>query len=715
MAEKSAPASRFMDHLGGEAFTAAMTAATLSAAAPFLAAKEGIPAATYIAREGAPLMERATMAAKGVGQAAKSAAADVAGLTVQHPTAMLAGDIGSQEGARLGGPIGEKVGVGSTVGAMLGATIGGGAGAILGGGTVKNLIKKSPDASGAIQPGADLEASSGITSYAKSVADQHIAQMDNQIKSTIQQVRVGNVAQPLERAAQLSSTVTKMRSQASATADQLWARVPMTTRVPMDAQKRLQTTAETVRRSISRFATKSQQEIAATVDKVSAMGPQSVPKAGVPTYGQGPLQMTQTFPNVTVKDLTEVRSEIQRDMRTVLSSGGSVKDPLYRNLVRLSAAVDGAINKTLPNNQALSDARKFSAWLHNRFDRGPLARIVTRNDAAKANFDPGTMQNVLNNTKFGPALADVGTRMNTPEVETRASQWVNNMFREKAAALDATGAGKGAKFLGQEKLQRFMAAFPKLAGRMNDVKNTLTDQMTARQTYLDSAFNRFAMEPNAQQAINHFFTGKDPAGFAKHIVDQFSQDTSGEAINQLRAGVLHEFVARSKLNPNIMEKMLQQQNTRNMLSTVLSSGQMSRMSKIIRTAIEIQDVSKQPLARRVAEKGLFITSRVVGAQIGRTISRLAGGGTIQVPQIFSNASKNLAMSWYKGMPTEELFVRAMIDPKWEKVLLSKAPETFNDLRMSVDSMKALLAGSSAAMYELQNPSSPQLSVTTGAQ
>ena len=86
---------------------------------------------------------------------------------------------------------------------------------------------------------------------------------------------------------------------------------------------------------------------------------------------------------------------------------------------------------------------------------------------------------------------------------------------------------------------------------------------------------------------------------------------------------------------------------RTALRSVLSSEEITRMETIGR------ELSKLELAQKgtglvtvemddIASNSLRLISRVGGAAFGRWVSKLTGGGTVQIPGIFSERFKNFA-------------------------------------------------------------------------
>src|SRR5690606_11706800 len=85
----------------------------------------------------------------------------------------------------------------------------------------------------------------------------------------------------------------------------------------------------------------------------------------------------------------------------------------------------------------------------------------------------------------------------------------------------------------------------------------------------------------------------------------------------------------------------------------------------------------------------ILISRVLAAQGGRAVARFTGGGTVQTPGIFAAAAARAAERATRTMQPGSLFVQAIMDPKWERVLMSREPRTTAEMRKFTKSMQRL--------------------------
>jgi hypothetical protein len=118
------------------------------------------------------------------------------------------------------------------------------------------------------------------------------------------------------------------------------------------------------------------------------------------------------------------------------------------------------------------------------------------------------------------------------------------------------------------------------------------------------------------------------------------------------------------------------------LNVIFDRAQRTRLDRIIEIGVRVENGDEKML-RRFARKGLNIIARVFGAQLGRTIARFGGGGTVQTPGIIAGVTKDWLVDALRGISVPELMARAVLDPKWEKVLLSRVPENPREIRRMI--------------------------------
>ena len=319
-----------------------------------------------------------------------------------------------------------------------------------------------------------------------------------------------------------------------------------------------------------------------------------------------------------------------------------------------------------------------------------------KNRDQEARFDARTVRDTLYRTDFGSDLQDVSQRLPRPTVVQDADMWIRNEFRE---LVEHESPERAAKYMQSERVRNFLKAFPEQAGKFYDAAQAILKLEADRKAFESSAFARFATE-DPETAIGKLFTMGNKVASARELVQKFQQDPTGEALEMLRAGVMRSFLDRTKFNPDTMNVVLSQRDVREMMQEIFSPPQMGRLDKIIRSARQLSDPAMMSRTKRTINAASTIFGRVIGAQLGRSVARRLGGGTVQTPAIFARALGTSVDNWVKGMPIQELIARAVIDPKFEKILWSKTPETIQEAEKFLLNLKSVVAATGVAGNEL---------------
>ena len=376
---------------------------------------------------------------------------------------------------------------------------------------------------------------------------------------------------------------------------------------------------------------------------------------------------------------------------------------LIRGYHMLESIGHDAIERALPGDVSIQQARRISTIYNDLFSRGGIADVMARRSRGDMSVPPGeTVETLMK--KFGGVqeLLDVRNKLayvrapggrsfalgkqeraDVQAMVKEAEDSVRSMFREFADADPVKGAKWFAK---HEKDIRPMA---KVHAELNDATNQINAVIEQEKIFKTSALARFA-QADADKAINTIWLHKDPVGQSKELMKTFKGDA--DALEGLQQGLLNKFFSLTKGNPMKALEVLKTPRYQDMLSTVLDPDQMARLTKITDITSRIAR-GDEKLLRHAMLPTASIAARIMGAQAGRQISHIMGGGTLQAASIMSETFKRGAEKALRTMAPQQMLINAIVDPKWERLLYSRSPVTTKDARKLIRTMRRVVGAS----------------------
>lgn len=597
------------------------------------------------------------------------------------PVTSALGEVGATAGADLGsryGPFGEIAGalIGSGAAATpavlrgAGRAVGGSIGAAMGLPTVAFDAMTGGGVTGALtttgaqmgRRGAEAVLRQGIMkeadpllskvptldtmTFAKEAIEGDITKADNTIRKAVNDFRTA--ADPAEASVKLRRSLVKAFRQGRKTEQGLWGKVNMRQQ------------AQAVR--LKDYATKIVRDTAVTA-------PENVPMDMI-------RRIWDLRDTTTLKELQGLRTVIGAQLREPQTN-----DALVRNLNLLDDAVLNVMVKANPTDKSLIEAREYSRWLHDHFSRGPVGAYIGRGMSDKVAMARGPeelAQALLPKELAGRQIAGIAENLDMPSLVQESSKLVRNTAQMLAQEL---GPEKGAKFLAQHGVQRFMKEFPKEYSEVKLMGAQLTDAIAQRKVIEKSAFKRFA-EMDPQAAIRDLVYGPKKVARAKEIVARVRDDK--DALEGLRNGVMGELLGASRGSFDTLKNMINSRDVKPMLYEVLGSKAFIRFNRAVTAGAEYSTTREG--RKRSLLRNLY--ARFAGAGVARA----AGAKTIQQTGAAAQFSERAISGLIDELPAEELFLRAMTDPKVERYLLAKSPTTLRELTQAKDLTRSVLAG-----------------------
>lgn len=466
-----------------------------------------------------------------------------------------------------------------------------------------------------------------------------------------------------------------------------WKRTPLKTRVPMGE---LAGDVSKMRREFNSLTGTPSAAPNEMMDKIADL---ALPKRD-PATGQ-----LQPVPLPTVQRMRDLQGEIRRarlNEEGKAYSGLPVNDALVRNYNRLASMIDDAVMRAIPGDTSVQQARAASIIYHDIFSRGNLADILARRARGDNKFRPDeTVQELMDRYdglsdllkvhakvramgRRQPTLANANPSMLTQkdtqtfyDLKEAAEQSIRGLFQKAAQDMEPATAQKFIK-ANQEQI----APLAKVSAELQKVSETLTTIVEDRKILEKSALARFVkMDP--QKAIQRVWNDPNPSVVSKDLIKTFQGDE--EALEGYRAGLMDELFSRTKMDPNRMLEHLDTPKLRRLFEATFSEEQMTRLSRMVTLTAKLQNGNKDDLKAHFLPTARII-ARILGAQVGRVIGRLTGGGTIQTPGIISQYAQSGVVKALKGFDPKWLLSKAVLDPKWEQLLYSRMPWNTKDLQ-----------------------------------
>lgn len=690
------PVNQLMEDIGHETFQQSLITAAMLAGAGPMAAIEGPGVMAAIARQIGQFTKAnpgATLTSNiGAGAGAQVAGGEN-GMFPGNPLAEIAGSVlGAGAGATQTAPaIGKLLGggIGATlggIGSMLtlgpfGAVPGTGAGGVTGWKWGSHLAEKVLRSGIPLEKAALLgrELPQEATEYARQAVMADRTRIEEDMAMVYRNL-AGDTADPQQQAEGLRATVRGAYKTAQARASDLWSRVDMNQKVGVSNAR--QTAAMMVQNNPRTAPELLPHDI---LTKIGMLGRpvQTATKTPLPKYGTTSPSKSKTAKAapVTLKDLRGIQELIGAKLREE-----NLPDSMTRNLTLLNKAIDQDIAMSNPDDKALAVAREYTTWLHDHLSRGPLGKFIGREANAYQLSQSGDLEaalGLIRQSEAGTAIAETAARLNMPELEQQAAQFMKSHLAEEWSRTNSPE--QVSKLMAAPGTQRFMQAFPKQAASFNADASLLSASVADAHALENSAFKAYA-GTDPQTAIRGLFGG----GQKVQKVQEIKAGLMGnaDAMRGFKNGTLVEFYNAARGSPRHMADMLAAKDTRGMLAEVLGPEDMTRLERMVRAGEALEKQGKLAGSRTM----LGMLSRYIFAGAARNL----GAKTIQQTGTAATIGQNLIETMTSVAPARDLFTKAIVDPKWERLLYSRVPATLREMQATQELVKGAIGTLRAA-------------------
>lgn len=555
----------------------------------------------------------------------------------------------------LPGPIGV---VGATTGAKVGRNV------------ANRMLTAGTTPKDALRPVTSDVAAARDFAQEAIAGDMELA--DQAVRQAIS--KVGGINDPMKKAEALRGSVRLAYARSQKEANRLWAKVDKTKLVPVN---RLRHYARTITDQFREFG--AENIPGDIIEKVNRLGPTEV-LGGRTVRGD----------HASIGNLLQIRESISTQLREP-----HLPDTLRRNLLNIDRAIVNTIRKTYPNDKSMETASQYSLWLHNRFSRGPLGEFTGRSSRNSGFMTEPERQalRLIESEQGAQQLADASQLV--PSIAGQARQMVQAEFQRMAADAQAipdpklrqVAIRKAHQWLGSPETRRFMRAYPQAKADLDAANMDLGAALDTQTRVNDSFLLKFS-EKGPQEAVDSLWTGTGKLDRAREITSALMGDDSGRALQGLRTGMIDRLVQQSGTNPTRMKAILGQKDLRQAFTEVLGMDKMKRLDKLIDAAEQVNKGVTKGIGTRINTR----LARIFGARG----ASLLGAKTIQGTAAGADISNFIFDAVASGPLPGKLFSMAVLDPKWERFLLSQIPANVNAIHKETDLVRALVIGLEAA-------------------
>lgn len=383
---------------------------------------------------------------------------------------------------------------------------------------------------------------------------------------------------------------------------------------------------------------------------------------------------------ISARELQGLRSNLLETARTARSRG-------KRNKARIASELAEAIlldmNTANIDVETFNAARAFSNRFNDIFFRtgAPIGRVLRLTPQGGETVSARvTMERLLRDPEGPQAIRTLAEQpeFGRRELIVKAEDALRADFGERATA------GRTPVKLSRQR--RALREFPEVARELVEANDLIRRTLTRRRELERGALARFT-EADPQVAISRLIASTDPAGNARRLVGTLQGDQT--ALQGLRTGIIEELWRSGGGDARGFARLLVQPKTERLIQTVLSPQELRRLNNITAAATDISTV-RQSIVRTILTSTGRIGFRIGGAQVGRQLAGVTGGGTVQTPGLVSRAASQTFDRLFIALPPEELLARAIVDSRWERTILSRAPKDLPEVRELLRRMRQFL-------------------------
>lgn len=299
--------------------------------------------------------------------------------------------------------------------------------------------------------------------------------------------------------------------------------------------------------------------------------------------------------------------------------------------------------------QVIATARAASAELNQTFRTGTVGRILQTSPGGVLRREPEVaLSRTSGLSGDSGAVSARQIERAAPDASAEVQDYLRGQFTEALVRPDGETLSVTAAQAWLRKNSELIDRYPSLKSEFQDAVSSTTRAAT----YADSVGRRLAalddprrsatqtfIQQAPDEAITNALKSSDPVKQMALLANAASKDTSGMALDGLRASVIDNIVSKSANMTGT--DLLAYVNKNDMaLKRVLTSDQMGRIRVIARELVAQQGAARgealAEMSTRKPSKAIAMMLRIQAASIGGKMAAARGaGGAIQIPGMFS--------------------------------------------------------------------------------
>lgn len=393
---------------------------------------------------------------------------------------------------------------------------------------------------------------------------------------------------------------------------------------------------------------------------------------------------------------------LHQDADTAYRQGNRQAGMMYD---KLHAAMYDAVNAAFPDNVPLKQAREVSQHYFKYFTESELGQFLQdKRTGAPLVHPEDVLSKLINRARgFDDLSKAIAWLDKAGVVSVKSPDFVSADQKAAIEGLQGDVQGgirahlqqyfnaigydptKAASLLNSPEFQKKIAAFTPAVADVQQAGQELAGVVQQRRALEDSTLAKYLQFGDPSVAINRLWANKDPAAFAKGLIDGvpgvggFREDPiamqglKGALLDKLENTTLKQIHVLDKsmmvTDFDAVKKELAGQHGR-LLQTVLSSDEWSRLNALVDRGIELEK------AQAAAEKGNEAVKWL--AQYGilhfqHFLPHVGHGGQLKQASLLSSFAGNITERMLQNMPPGQLFRNALSNPVVEDMMLHNVP------------------------------------------
>jgi hypothetical protein len=412
----------------------------------------------------------------------------------------------------------------------------------------------------------------------------------------------------------------------------------------------------------------------------------------IPLKGN-PIINKKKLDGTVLREMQGLRSKLLETARIARKDGQWNKSRIAETMADAVLDDIGVSAGVASSPQAADLQAAIAATKHfkQRFESGVVGKILGSDKSGAPSIDPSLTLDISIGRQAQRGAVDIDKVLVSPESRKAAERYIARSFADYSVnqTTGKINLSQAERWIGNN--EAILDQFPALQKQLADASSAqgiaekTTLEMTKRKTNLmDKNIGLTAKFLNALDLGKEIKAATSSIRLTKDMVLKASKDKTGRAIGGLRAGFIENLLDRAHIGGfnEVGERVLSGRTLlglvkreNRVLKEVFTPEQIARIRKAGTELSKIEMLEKsrgnvEIKMKDAASSALNLVSRVGGAQIGRFVAGLTGGGTVQTPGIFSERFRAFA-SHLNVDRAKQLIIDAMLsdDPKLLKALL----------------------------------------------